>query len=317
MPRRYEGQYDEAWEHPTEAQGSTTRRRPAGNNDIRVTVHDPYYDRYAQDQGRGYEQDPYDRSYRAPAQSPPPQYRRAPPPGRAQPARYVVDVREPYAGTPYYSPPPTAQGSFFRFSTREIGELSISAAILSIAFALTFSSGLTGALANPWGFIWAIPITAVAVSTGFLFHEMAHKYVAQKYGCWAEFRMSVQGLLFALGMAALLGMFFAAPGAVMISGNINRVQNGKISVAGSLVNITLGLIFLPFMIFGGASLIGLMGTYGAMVNFFLAVFNMLPIRMMNLDGYKVFDWDKSVWAGVLGIAIGLLIVSYRFSPCWV
>jgi len=196
-------------------------------------------------------------------------------------------------------------------------ELSISAILLTIAFSLTFSDGLFGALANPWVFIWAMPITAVGVSTGFLFHEMAHKFVAQKYGCWAEFRMSVQGLLFALGMAALLGMFFAAPGAVMISGNINREQNGKISVAGSLVNITLGLIFLPFMIFGGASLIGLMGTYGAMVNFFLAVFNMLPIRMMNLDGYKVFDWDKSVWAGVLGIAIGLLIVSYRFSPCWV
>ena len=77
-----------------------------------------------------------------------------------------------------------------------------------------------------------------------MLHELAHKFVAQKYGCVAEFRAFDQMLMLALGLAVLIGVIFAAPGAVMISGMVTRKENGYISVAGPLTNYILGVIFL-------------------------------------------------------------------------
>jgi Zn-dependent protease len=38
----------------------------------------------------------------------------------------------------------------------------------------------------------------IIVGTGFVLHELAHKYSAKYYGHFAEFRMSPQGLALAL-----------------------------------------------------------------------------------------------------------------------
>jgi Zn-dependent protease len=55
-------------------------------------------------------------------------------------------------------------------------------------------------------------ITAVGVGTGFMLHELAHKFVAQRYGYWAEYKASPMGLIFTVVMAAMFGFVFAAPG---------------------------------------------------------------------------------------------------------
>ena len=106
---------------------------------------------------------------------------------------------------------------------------------------------------NKWSkfynnFIVLIPALLVSVGLGFILHELAHKFVAIRYGFYAEFRMWFEGFIFALITAFILGLVFVAPGAVYIHGEyISREQNGKISIAGPLVNIVLALFFFSLI----------------------------------------------------------------------
>ncbi|MBI5884715.1 site-2 protease family protein [archaeon] len=176
-------------------------------------------------------------------------------------------------------------------------------------------SWLTISLAFAWavgGFafstIWFyLPVMLLAVGTGFILHELAHKYVAMHFGAHAEYRMWVNGLILALFMALLLGVVFAAPGAVYIYGpHITRKQNGLISIAGILTNIFIGSIFL---LLGLAGFIPGISFLVMQVNYFLALFNLIPI--MPLDGSKVFAWNKGIWAAAF---IPLLLVFVFIFP---
>jgi Zn-dependent protease len=46
-------------------------------------------------------------------------------------------------------------------------------------------------------------------------------------------------------------------------------------------------------------------SVGALLNAFLAVFNLVPFGV--LDGYKIFSWDKKVWVALFGVSLLLLI----------
>lgn len=201
--------------------------------------------------------------------------------------------------------------SKFSFSQTELWHLSVSMVVLIIAFSILFS-GL-----NPSYLIAFLPISAIAVVPGFLFHEMAHKYVAQKYGCWAEYRYEPRGLVIAL-ITAVIGFLWAALGAVYISGHVSRVQNGKISVAGPGTNIVIALITLPLYIifvipnFGTlysnfySNIYILMVFFSFWLNIILAGFNMIPI--LPWDGAKVLKWNVGifilVWVVIIGIGAG-------------
>ena len=104
------------------------------------------------------------------------------------------------------------------FSNQELQELAIAMLVLVFAFTIIWSGG--------WGNFTpqAVMISVVVVSTGFLSHELGHKFLAQKYGCWAEFRMSKQGLLMAL-LFSMFGLLFAAPGAVLHQGYLTQKQS--------------------------------------------------------------------------------------------
>jgi Zn-dependent protease len=140
-------------------------------------------------------------------------------------------------------------------------------------------------------------ISLATVGSGFVLHELSHKFTAQNYGYWAEFRMWPFGLVLALA-TSLIGFIFAAPGATYISGsNISQSENGRISIAGPLTNVGVALAFLPLSVFFPTnSFYGELGFIGTQINIFLALFNMLPI--MPLDGAKVFQWSKVRWAGL-------------------
>jgi len=149
-----------------------------------------------------------------------------------------------------------------------------------------------------------VGLSFVAVCTGFLLHELGHKIVAQRYGCWAEFRVWRWGLTMALVFALVSGgrFIFAAPGAVYIASiagqlggghELSRKEHGLISLAGPMVNITLAVIFLFFTGFGGFLEFSILGFW---VNSWLAAFNLLPFG--PLDGRKVLSWNPLVWAGI-------------------
>ncbi len=214
--------------------------------------------------------------------------------------------------------PPRLQPSPVRqqgtvFSAIEVRDILIAWLGLGVAFSFALSGGgLTLILGNTGislaDAFYLVAISLVTVGTGFVFHELSHKFVAQRYGYWAEFRMWPLGLVLAL-VTSLLGFIFAAPGATYISGtDISQSQNGRISLAGPLTNVAIAALFLPFWLFGGGIWVAV-GTIGVRINVFLALFNMLPIG--PLDGSKVYRWNLPVWAAVfipLGVAFYFLYV---------
>jgi Zn-dependent protease len=167
-----------------------------------------------------------------------------------------------------------------------------------------FYDGERGAF-DPAVALYLLLISMVTVGSGFVLHELSHKFVARRYGYWAEFRMWPLGLVLALA-TSVVGFIFAAPGATYISGtNITGSQNGKISLAGPLTNIAVAGVFLPMYFLPG--LPNLLGLIGVRINIFLAFFNMLPIG--PLDGSKVFRWNTFFWV----LAFVPLVVGLYFS----
>jgi Zn-dependent protease len=156
---------------------------------------------------------------------------------------------------------------------------------------------------------WYMPIAFLAAITAFFFHELSHKIVAQRYGMWAEYRYNKQGLLFALFFSFLVGIVWAAPGAVYISGYPTNGQSGKISVAGPMLNITVAAIFLGISLITNDFFVFIVASAICFVNIFLAAFNMLPLQSLNLDGHKVLRWNKYWFIGVyiLIVVLGALL----------
>lgn len=191
--------------------------------------------------------------------------------------------------------------SSIKFSEKEIKDLAKAWIILSLAFAVVLS-GFQGVAI----FIRMFLISSLTVGAGFLLHELAHKVVAQKYGCWAEFRAFNTGLILALFMS-FFGFIFAAPGAVMISGFINKEKNGKISMAGPLTNIFLAGIFFAIALIS-AETFSELAHYGFIINSWLALFNLIPAGMF--DGAKIMNWNK----GIFGIMAVLALVMVFVLP---
>ena len=209
--------------------------------------------------------------------------------------------------------PPYAQRQGSVFSRIEIRDIFFSWIALGVAFGFALGGGgvslLTGGGVSGGDVLELVGVSLVTVGPGFVFHELSHKFVAQRYGYWAEFRMWLMGLALALIMSFLSPFIFAAPGATYISGmNITKSENGKISIAGPLVNVAIAALFLPLLLFEpSSSLLGNVGWLGVYINLFLALFNLLPIG--PLDGSKVFRWSLPIWlATIAPVAVAWYVV---------
>lgn len=185
--------------------------------------------------------------------------------------------------------------------------IAIAVVALTIAFAIVLYDPASHDV------LYYLGLAALSVLLGFFIHEMSHKIVARRYGCWAEFRADFRGLALALVMS-IIGILFAAPGAVYIIGNISREQNGKISLAGPGSNLAVALICMPFAFIEFSGLPDLVGEIASglyFFNVFLAAFNMIPVR--PLDGSKVWAWNKLIYTATL-LAAGLLLVLALAGP---
>lgn len=152
---------------------------------------------------------------------------------------------------------------------------------------------------------WILVVVSLfTAGIGFLLHEMAHKLVAQHYGCAAEFRSFDEMLFFALLLSVGIGFTFIAPGAVMISGMITRKENGIISIAGPLTNYVLALIFLGLMLLFPT--LSLIFSIGFNINLWLGLFNMIPL--MNFDGAKIWRWNIPAWIGMVAFGVFFLFI---------
>ena len=199
------------------------------------------------------------------------------------------------------------------FSDYEKEQLRESIGFLTLAFALALSNGLLVVMDDPSILITTLPLAFAAVMTGFLLHELAHKWMAQQYGCWAEYRGNKNGLYFALAMSAF-GFLLAAPGAVMVSGRITDRQNGIIAAVGPLTNIAIAIVALPIYIFTAGldwpiSLLGELARFIIVINLILGGFNMIPIQ--PLDGSKVIMWSKTAYLGIIAAIFALAMVYWN------
>lgn len=206
----------------------------------------------------------------------------------------------------------------FKFSVNEIRDLFISFLIISLAFSLLYSGLDYVSLTN------IVPMVMVGVGLGFILHEISHKLIAMRYGYWAEYKTWTPGLFIAL-ISSLFGFIFAAPGAVHIySQYMTDKEDGIISISGPITNIILSLIFLVIVLVLSSSYSGLLNqfigvpywismlfttcTLGFSINAFLALFNLLPISI--LDGVKVFRWDPFMWLATFAVAGILVFLSF-------
>jgi len=193
-----------------------------------------------------------------------------------------------------------------KFSSKEKKDLFFAGIMISLAFAILLSGGLSGLLSS--GFYVIFLIAFFTAGIGFLFHELMHKCIAQSYGLFAEFRAHYKMLWFAI-VISFFGFILAAPGAVYIKGRINKEKNGKISLAGPLTNLILGFLFLILLLASNPEGIfkAFLG-FGLTINSLLAAFNMIPA--IPFDGSKVLAWNKGIYTITLVLAVGLFILSW-------
>ena len=256
------------------------------------------------------------------------------------------DAMLQFLGRGNWEQPKHHTGKLWHFSDTEKQHLRLAMAAFTLALGFMAARGLSGISyfgLSTWAvkLLLAMPVMFIAIGPAFLFHEIGHKLVAKKNGCWAEFRADPKGLQIGVAISFFLGFLFMAPGAVMVAGLVTRRQNGHIAVAGPLTNLGLFLVGVPIW----GLILGLTGAHeylalssrevferiylvdGALVwqamladagyfwlsaNLLLGLFNMLPFG--PLDGLKVKDWNEQAFFAVL--LIFAIPVFTMFTGVW-
>jgi len=200
-----------------------------------------------------------------------------------------------------------------QFSRGEISSIIIAWLVLSIAITYQNFVGLFTGI----GSLEIVIAGFVATATGFIIHEMGHKFVAIRRGYVAHFRLWMWGLLLTLFIVVFSGggIVFGAPGAVYIAPAAMAAygydstyrprdpeqENMVISAAGPGINLAFAVAFLGlFLAAPLGSFLSTIAQFGFALNVGLGSFNMLPVP--PLDGSKIFR--KNIIVG-LGLALPL------------
>lgn len=193
------------------------------------------------------------------------------------------------------------------FKKRELIDLFKSWIALSLAFGILLTPSLTPNYETINAFVISFGISLIIIALSFIVHELAHKLIAQKFYCQAEYKSNDSMLAIAILMS-FLGFIFAAPGAVWIKGSINKKQNGIISFAGPFSNFLLALAFLPGLFFA-SGLVQFFLFIGFFINSWLGLFNMIPFR--PFDGIKIYKWNKIIYIGLTALLLIAVIFGLR------
>jgi Zn-dependent protease len=207
-----------------------------------------------------------------------------------------------------------------QFSSGEI--LSIIVAWIVLSVAITYQN-LVGSFIGTGSFE-VVVAGFVAAATGFILHEMGHKYVAIRRGYIAHFRLWIWGLVLTISIVTLSGggLVFGAPGAVYIApaaAQLYGYDSGRrpvdpeednmiISAAGPGINLAFAIGFLLLRLSVPPGFLSTVADYGLLLNVGLGSFNMLPVSL--LDGAKIFRRSVPI---ALGIALPLWAMFIIFN----
>ena len=212
-----------------------------------------------------------------------------------------------------------------RFTDTEIRDLGI-ASVLTILVSISIIGGppigiLNGIIALPTYFlggVWWFPLALISVFwLSFMIHEFAHKFVAQKYGMYAHFRMTVQGYYLS-AVAILFAIPIFGTGVMAVGGARDFEDYAKSTVAGPFSNlIVAGLLFIIaeiIVITTGplAFAVQFIIFYGMLLNSFLGLFNMIPIP--GFDGSTIFRWSRPIWVLLTVSLLSTLLAGYFVVP---
>lgn len=192
------------------------------------------------------------------------------------------------------------------FTRTEIWHLLGAVAMLSYAFSIVRSpipDYPARLVPDPLVLVGA----TLAVSSGFVLHELAHKWMAIQFGHAAMFRAQFRNLFLSMALVlSPLGFFIAAPGAVEIYGNVTRPQSGRISAVGPGTNVVIAALCWPWTwnIDATAPHVVILDTV-AFTNALLACFNLIPAG--PLDGRKILRWNIPVWIGMTAVSVTLFL----------
>jgi Zn-dependent protease len=224
-------------------------------------------------------------------------------------AEVFAPKRSSYEFSISYGQPRNVKGHVY-MSPRELKHL-IPAALLiigigfSIVFYNNFFNGNYFALLG-WGYT-EMSVFAVLLTASFLIHEMAHKVTAQRCGLWAEFRLTTWGFVITL-ISVFTPIRLISPGAVMIAGPAKKDDIGKISIAGPTINLAISLACIVAANLTTSLPYYVVFLWIASFNAFIAVFNLIPFGI--LDGFKIYSWNKLVWAVAFAASAALTIYTY-------
>jgi Zn-dependent protease len=196
---------------------------------------------------------------------------------------------------------PKTYSKIFWFSATELKHLTLGM-LLVMGVGLSFipyvsSTGLVGLIG-----------LVVVFTLSFLLHELAHKFSAQHFGLWAEFRLTMMGALITLISIFLPFFKIISPGAMMIAGPVTKETAGKTALPGPLTNIIISTICVVIKMTIQNPFFGTIAVFGAWINALIAFFNLIPFGIM--DGLKIFWWNKMVWTLVFIASVVLMIYSY-------
>ncbi|MHA1770189.1 MAG: AN1-type zinc finger domain-containing protein [Candidatus Thorarchaeota archaeon] len=211
-----------------------------------------------------------------------------------------------------------------RFSSTEIRHLLIST-VLVILVSISLMGG------SPFGFIngffviatmisyglWWFPVSVITMFiASFMIHEFSHKFMAQHYGLWSEFRMTTQGYYLS-AIAILFSFPVFGTGVMYSSGTRSTSEDGKINLAGPLSNSIIasfcaGIALLLLSTGGINPFLGFVFVYAIQLNAILGLFNMIPIQ--PFDGATVLHWNKIVWIIVTVLLVVMLLFGYFVLP---
>ncbi len=193
-------------------------------------------------------------------------------------------------------------------SPKELKHIVVAATlVIGIGFSIGVYGNFFGGFLAAW--TWDVmAVFAVIMTASFLVHEIAHKIMAQKKGMWAEFRLTTWGAVLTL-VSVFLPFKMISPGAMMIGGSVPSGEDiVKISIAGPITNIIFASSLLGFAFALPFSPMVFMLYFAAYINAFMAVFNLIPFGI--LDGYKIFSFNKKIWALAFTASVTLAIVTY-------
>ncbi len=184
--------------------------------------------------------------------------------------------------------------------------------VLSVAITYSNFVGLLSGTGN----LTVVVAGFIAAATGFIIHEMGHKFVAIRHGYVAHFRLWMWGLLLTLFIVVFSQgtVVFGAPGAVYIAPAAvayygydatyrprdPEQESMIISAAGPGINLAFAIAFLSLFLVAPSGFLATVAVFGFELNVGLGSFNMIPVP--PLDGSKIFR--KNLLVG-LGIALPL------------